>query len=67
MFQVFVDWLSRNGPFDVMIDGANVALWGENYEGGGFKPDKIRRMYTTVQQQNPNAKILVVSGCSLTA
>jgi proteinaceous RNase P len=57
---VFVDWLERNGPFDVMIDGANVALWGENYEGGAFRPDKIRVMYEAVLQQNPDAKVLLV-------
>jgi proteinaceous RNase P len=58
---VFCDWLDRNGSFDVMIDGANVALWGENYEGGGFRPDKIRVMYEAVQQQSPDAKVLLVS------
>ncbi|WIA12316.1 hypothetical protein OEZ85_012372 [Tetradesmus obliquus] len=59
-FQVFCEWLERNGPFDVMIDGANVALWGENYEGGAFRPDKIRVMYDAVQKQSPDAKVLLV-------
>lgn len=59
--QVFCEWLERNGPFDVMIDGANVALWGENYEGGAFRPDKIRVMYDAVQKQSPDAKVLLVS------
>ncbi|KAF6261333.1 hypothetical protein COO60DRAFT_1636916 [Scenedesmus sp. NREL 46B-D3] len=48
-FQVFSDWLDRNGPYDIMIDGANVAL-----------PDKIRVMYEAVQQQSPDAKVLLV-------
>lgn len=58
---MFSDWLDRNGPYDIMIDGANVALWGENYDGGAFRPDKIRVMYEAVQQQSPDAKVLLVS------
>lgn len=59
--QEFVSWLRRNGPYDIMVDGANVALWGENYEGGGFKAEKIKVMYDTVVAENPDAKVLLVS------
>ncbi|KAF8071299.1 hypothetical protein HT031_001382 [Scenedesmus sp. PABB004] len=59
-FTVFADWLEKHGPFDVMIDGANVALWGENYEGGGFRPAKIRTMVDAVRAASPGAKILLV-------
>lgn len=58
--QEYVKWVQRTGPFDIMIDGANVALWGENYEGGSFRPEKIRLMYETVAKENPEAKILLV-------
>lgn len=53
--------MRHNGPFDIMIDGANVALWGENYEGGGFKPEKLKVMYETVAKEKPDANILLVS------
>eukprot|EP00878_Enallax_costatus_P025310 GHUV01027077.1.p1 GENE.GHUV01027077.1~~GHUV01027077.1.p1 ORF type:complete len:260 (+),score=70.86 GHUV01027077.1:968-1747(+) len=59
-FQDYTKWLKRNGPFDIMIDGANVALWGENYEGGAFRPEKVKVMYETVAKENPDAKILLV-------
>jgi proteinaceous RNase P len=59
-FQAFVEWLSRSGPHDIMIDGANVALWGENYEGGGFRPEKIRVMHDAVAARHPGARILLV-------
>lgn len=26
----------RNGPFDVLVDAANVAFFGQNHAGGGF-------------------------------
>jgi hypothetical protein len=59
--QAFTEWIQRNGPFDVMIDGANVALWGENYEGGGFRPDKIKLVHDVITAQHPQSKVLLVS------
>ena len=32
----FKAWLARHGPFGAVIDGANVALYGQNFETGGF-------------------------------
>lgn len=58
--QSFIEWLGRHGPHELMIDGANVALWGENYEGGGFRPEKIRRMHDAVAARHPGVKLLLV-------
>ena len=29
-------WLERHGPFDAVLDGANIALFGQNFDAGGF-------------------------------
>jgi len=29
-------WLDRHGPFDVIVDGANVGLYNQNFSDGGF-------------------------------
>jgi len=31
----------RNGPYDIVIDGANVAFYGQNFEGGGFNMKQV--------------------------
>jgi hypothetical protein len=43
-----------------MIDGANIAFFGENHAGGGFRARKIRLAYETIQRTYPRAKILLV-------
>lgn len=29
-------WLNRHGPFDAIVDGANVGLFNQNFVDGGF-------------------------------
>lgn len=66
VLQRFRDWLDKHGPFDLTLDGANLAFWGENYEHGSFKAWKIRVAYDHMQALYPQAKLLVVSGCNAT-
>lgn len=35
-FVGYQSWLRRHGPFNVLFDGANIALFGQNYEAGGW-------------------------------
>ncbi|KAG0605932.1 hypothetical protein M758_9G099400 [Ceratodon purpureus] len=35
-FKKFQGWLNRHGPFDVIVDGANVGLFNQNFGDGGF-------------------------------
>lgn len=37
----FVSWIEKNGPFGVIIDAANVAFYGQNFESGGFSFHQI--------------------------
>ena len=41
-FEAFRDWLGRHGPFGAVVDGANVALYGQNFEAGGFTLEQIK-------------------------
>lgn len=61
LLQRFRSWLDKHGPFDITIDGANLAFYGENYAQGGFKCWKVKVAYDTVMQQHPNDKLLLVS------
>ena len=38
----YMEWLERHGPFGAVVDGANVALYGQNFEQGGFTFAQIR-------------------------
>ena len=55
-----VQWLERNGPFGVVIDGANVALFGQNWAQGGFSFDQINEAYKQAAAAYPDRKPLVV-------
>lgn len=35
-FTEFQSWLRHQGSFDVIVDGANVAFFNQNFAGGGF-------------------------------
>lgn len=61
MLQRFRAWLDKHGPFDITVDGANLAFYGENYVGGSFKCWKVKVAYDTMMAQHPNNKILLVS------
>lgn len=52
---------ARNGPFDLFIDAANVAFFGQNFAGGGFNWRQVKRMVRKVDKEHPHAKLLVVS------
>ena len=43
-----------------MIDGANVAFFGQNREGGGFRWDQIMAMYRLLRESHPGKRILLV-------
>jgi pentatricopeptide repeat protein len=45
-FQTYKEWLERKGKtnFDVIIDGANVAYYNQNYEGSAFSYQQIDSM-----------------------
>ena len=58
-FEKFIDWLEKN-PCDTMIDGANVALYGQNFEDGGFSFPQVRNVMKRISSQEPERKQLLV-------
>ncbi|CAG9460499.1 unnamed protein product [Pedinophyceae sp. YPF-701] len=58
-FETFVAWLEKHGPFHVLIDGANVALFGQNFKSGGFQFEQIERVYDRVQEEYPELRPVV--------
>lgn len=62
-FAKYMEWHKANGPFDVLLDGANIAYFGQNRPGGGFWWPQIQSMMKLARARNPDAKILLVGGC----
>ncbi|GLD93459.1 hypothetical protein PINS_up002051 [Pythium insidiosum] len=54
----FTEWLTANGPFDIIIDAANVGFFNRNFEGGGFSYRQIQLMLEHYEKQDK--KVLIV-------
>ncbi|GIL84255.1 hypothetical protein Vretimale_15878 [Volvox reticuliferus] len=59
-FDSYVQWYERNGPYDILVDAANVAFYAQNREGGGFNWRQVQHMYELLRQRFPGKKILVM-------
>ena len=58
-FQKFVVWLKRHGPYSAIIDGANLALYGQNYAEGCFRFSHIDACLDLLRDEHPELKPLV--------
>eukprot|EP00667_Euglena_gracilis_P003416 EG_transcript_3428 len=59
-FLAFKEWLASVGGCDVAIDGANVALFEQNYTEGRFQFAQIKEVYEAAWEQQGLARRLVV-------
>ncbi|KAL4448170.1 hypothetical protein ABPG75_005389 [Micractinium tetrahymenae] len=59
-FQQFKEWLAKHGPFGAVIDGANVALFGQNFESGGFNFGQIKAVMNHLASRHPDLKPLLM-------
>ena len=57
----FKKWLllSRNGPFTAIVDGANVAYYGQNYDGGFFNLYQINAIVEILVSRGENPLIIL--------
>lgn len=61
-------FLERHGPYTCLIDGANVAMFGQNWaddetgQKGGFRFDQIEAVMEQIALERPNLKPLLVRG-----
>uniref|UniRef100_K3WUG8 Mitochondrial ribonuclease P catalytic subunit n=1 Tax=Globisporangium ultimum (strain ATCC 200006 / CBS 805.95 / DAOM BR144) TaxID=431595 RepID=K3WUG8_GLOUD len=58
-WEAFKTWLSEHGPFDVVIDAANVGYFNQNYDGGGFDYKQIETLLTHYEQQDKRVLIVL--------
>jgi len=58
-FEEFSQWLQRKGPFDVVVDGANVAMYGQAKENH-MQPRQISQVVKQIQSEQPESRVLVV-------
>ncbi|CAH0487404.1 unnamed protein product [Peronospora farinosa] len=54
----FKQWLEKYGPFDVIIDAANVGYCNQNFDGGGFNYGQIKHMVQ--HYETKGKKVLIV-------
>ncbi|GMH37364.1 hypothetical protein BSKO_05237 [Bryopsis sp. KO-2023] len=59
-FSVYLNWLERNGPFDIIVDGANVAMHGQNFEGAFFRFNQIECLMHMLATEFPQRRALVI-------
>lgn len=55
------EWLGARQPYDVIVDGANVAFFGQSFEQGQFQFGQIGDVIETVLADMPGSRPLVVS------
>lgn len=50
-FKKFQGWLDRHGPFDVIVDGANVGLFDQNFGEGGFNFHQLNSVVKGIKEK----------------
>ncbi|KAL3532463.1 hypothetical protein ACH5RR_005984 [Cinchona calisaya] len=51
-FEKFQKWLDYYGPFEAVVDGANIGLYGQR----NFKPSKVNAVVNGIRQMLPSKK-----------
>lgn len=59
-FEAFRGFLSRHGPYGAVVDGANVALFGQNHDTGGFSFAQLEAVVSQLREERPGLRPLVV-------
>ena len=54
-------WLEEHGPVHALVDGANVALFGQNWEHGAFSFGQIKGVMDQLQRKHPDLHPLMAS------
>ncbi|CAK9275742.1 unnamed protein product [Sphagnum jensenii] len=50
-FRKFQAWLDRHGPFDAIVDAANVGLYNQNFGDGGFNFFQLNAVVNGIQKK----------------
>jgi len=57
-FDNFIKSIEEN-PREIMLDGANIALFGQNFEDGGFNFGQLKSVMAKVAEREPDSRQLV--------
>ena len=53
----FIEWSERHGPFDTIVDGANVGMYNQNFEDARFNFAQVERLMALLREERgPEAK-----------
>ena len=53
----FIEWSDRHGPFDTIVDGANVGMYNQNFEDARFNFSQVERLMALLREERgPDAK-----------
>lgn len=55
-FRNFQEWLDHHGPYDFIVDGANVGLYQQNFADGGFSVSQLSSVVNVLRQRSPKKK-----------
>ncbi|KAJ9533160.1 hypothetical protein QJQ45_018250 [Haematococcus lacustris] len=58
-FNHYMEWYHRNGPYEILLDGANIAFFG----GGNqpvFRWGQVMRLWDVVAQRHPGKRMLLM-------
>ena len=47
----FVEWSARHGPFDTIIDGANVGMFNQNFQDAKFNFNQVERLLARLRSE----------------
>ncbi|XP_074579897.1 proteinaceous RNase P 2-like [Curcuma longa] len=59
-FKRFQEWLEDNKGYDAIIDGANVALYQQNFADGGFSLSQLNDVASELFRRNKNKWPLII-------
>ncbi|KAK8938995.1 Proteinaceous RNase P 2 [Platanthera zijinensis] len=59
-FRIFQEWLDNHGSYEVVIDGANVAFYQQNFADGGFNLSQLDVVVGELQQRSQGKWPLII-------
>lgn len=58
-FDFFKDWLAKHGPFDVIVDAANVGFFNQNFSDGGLMYTQIEAVVRAFERLGKRVLIII--------
>lgn len=60
LFDDYLKWIDEHGPYDIIVDGANVAMHGQNFQGSFFRFQQINSIMELLEREFPERRALVI-------